>query len=113
LTSIPNIVGLKILDCSDNRLLTSIPNIDGLETLYCSNCPWINNNKDYINNIAKLTILQKWFKRTLLVKRIIKRSMQIVPYWWAPNAHGGYFHKLGMLGILSNIKEIHTVSIGL
>jgi hypothetical protein len=113
LTSIPNIFGLKILDCSDSRLLTSIPNIDSLIELDCLECPWINNNKDYTNNIAKLTILQKWFKRTRLVKNIIKRSMQIVPYWWAPDAHGGYFHKLGMLGILSNIKEIHPVSIGL
>jgi hypothetical protein len=37
----------------------------------------------------------------LLAKRIIKISKQIVPYWWAPDAHGVIFHKLGMLGDIS------------
>jgi hypothetical protein len=104
ITSIPILPNLIRLDCSRCPLITSIPVLPNLTYIRCIGCPWlINNNPDYNSNIARLIVLQKWAKRIKLANGLVRRSVQIAPYWYHPSAHGGYFHKKRMLKDLTNM----------
>ena len=120
LTSIPNIEGLKELYCNNCPNLTSIPKIEGLKKLCCygcpnltsipnikelncSSCPWIPyQNDDFKDNIKKLIILQRWFKKYFKIKvaqRYIK-TKEFNEWFYSPNNFGGYKHKLRMTKFL-------------
>jgi len=78
--------------------------LSNLTHVYCGYCTWlINNNPDYNSNITRLIVLQKWAKKMLLANALVRRSIQIAPYWCHPCAHGGYFQKKRMLKELMNM----------
>lgn len=113
LTKIPIIEGLKELHCSDCTSLTSLwisqikntieEKILEIEVLDCRGCPWIKQNYYYNNNIKSLKILQRWFKRTLFIKRILLILKETMPIYFHPDMKGGYFHKKDMLEFLDKI----------
>ena len=100
---IPYIHGLEELYITDCSKLTSIPNIEGLKYLSCYGCPWIPyQNDDFKDNIKKLIILQRWFKKYFKIKvaqRYIK-TKEFNEWFYSPNNFGGYKHKLRMTKFL-------------
>ncbi len=97
LTYIPLIKGLQILICSNCRCLTNIPMIEGISSLYCYNCIWLKeNNKEYENNIKKLNRIQKFIRKIIMSKRLIKLIAKIMPLYYHPDCKGGYMHKKQM-----------------
>jgi hypothetical protein len=97
LTTIPLLPNLTYLSCYMCPMFTTIPLLPNLTRLHCIKCPWLLNDDKYDNSISNLLILQRWFKKLLFAKGLIRRSIQITPYWYDPNAHGGFFHKKHML----------------
>ena len=124
LKEIPQIKGLQVLDCYNCPLLKEIPQIEGLQYLDCSNCPllinipqqtieglhtfnysgckWLECNDTMIK---KVKMLQRWFKRVLLSKRLTKIIPQLMPLYYNPEAKGGYIHKRDMLLCIENIHN--------
>ena len=83
--------------------------------VYCYNCPWLNvRNVKYENNIKNLKILQKYFKKILLSKKLLKLIPRLMPFglllckarplYYHPESKGGYLHKRDMLKFISDIK---------
>src|SRR5947199_266313 len=108
LTTIPQIKGLQILDCWNCSFLTTVPQIEALQVLNCSNCPmlttvpqieglivicfdckWLKTDIYFNESITKLKIIQSWFKKILLSKRLMKLIPQLIPLYYHPDAKGG------------------------
>ena len=86
-------------------MLTSVPKLNYTE-LSVHNCKWINKNNNYYDsNIHKLIFLQKFFKKHLLIKKILNISIQIIPIWWDPQCKGGFFHKKSMKDMLNEFNN--------
>jgi hypothetical protein len=93
---------LEWLDCRDCPNLTSIKGLENCDSLrwlvcaycprlisvsgidyakiWCRDCPWLNYDdrddlSEYETNIKKLKILQRSFRRSLSIRRIIKASI--------------------------------------
>ncbi len=64
-----------------------------------SQCLWLEEpmNRGYDENIKNLKIIQKWIKKMLLSKRLMRLIRRLMPLYYAPDAKGGYFHKREML----------------
>jgi hypothetical protein len=106
LTSIPNIIGLRHLDCCKCSNITSIPNI---ATIWCFECPWLNHsqNPDYENNIKKLLLLQRFYKKNFkyfVFKRWIK-SKEFKEWFYSPENVGGRKHKRIMEKMYAQISD--------
>ena len=111
LVEIPDsLASLKNVNCSQCRRLIKIPGTlrgsDKRLILRSDGCVWLNdkNNKKYDENIVKLKILQRWAKRMLLVKRLIRLIPQLMPLYYDPLAKGGYFHKKNMMMFIKQIR---------
>ena len=104
LKEIPQIKGLQRLDCCNCPLLINIPQqtIEGLQTFNHSGCKWLKCNDTIIK---KVKILQRWFKKVILSKRLTKLIPQLMPLYYHPEAKGGYIHKRDML---TYIETIHN-----
>jgi len=123
LKEIPNIIGLKTIVCYYCKLIKEIP-ISGIEIVKSIGCPLLINITDisnikefrcdgskwlehgnilYLHNINKLAILQIWFKKVILRRRILILLKHLIPLYYHPNAHGGYIHKRNMMEYLLNI----------
>ena len=63
LTSLPLFRRLLRLNCNYCTNLTHVPFMEYLYLIYCDGCKWLNQNKDYNNNITKLKIIQKYYKK--------------------------------------------------
>lgn len=115
LTEIPReLVNLIRLDCSDCPLVTEIPReLTKLEDICCVNCPWLNHkeNKEYKDNMNKLEKCQSIIRRNILSKKICKLAKQLIPTWWDPECHGGYFHKKRMLNDFPKKKVTWSESV--
>jgi hypothetical protein len=99
------IKGLKELNCSYCPLLTNIPLIKGLgyycewleyttknytealEILSEKGCPWLLPSKEKLN---KVITLQKYFKKSLLLKRLDDISNDILNLYYQPDNKGFY-----------------------
>lgn len=128
---IPKIDTLRAIYCWNCPNLKTIEYNDSLNTLWCFACPclinvpisygklnnvlfescdWLNltQRKDYDakfkNRIEKLKILQLWFKKTIMRKRLLKLIPQILPLYYHPNAKGGYLHKRNILYFVEKIS---------
>jgi len=103
LTDLPVLPNLTRLICSDCTLLTDLPILPKLTRLICTGCKWLPLlNKDYKKNIDNLIIVQRWFKTLQTVKKIKAINKELAPYYWHPDAHGGYIHKKNMLEYIKN-----------
>ena len=101
--------GLKTLNCNGCTLLTTIPVIAGLERLYCwnctslttlpqierltphySGCPFLDKNPDCSDNLAKLRLLQGWFRRLPLCRKIaaLAQSEEFGRIYYHPDCKG-------------------------
>ena len=68
------------------------------------NCTWVNeNNYNYINNIDKLIILQRWFKKIIFSKRLTKIIPLLMPLYYHPSSKGGYLHKKQLLEFVDSM----------
>lgn len=107
--NIPSIKRLLLsFHCVDCRLLTNIPDIDESITrsLIIKGCPWINlKNNNYQHNIKKLLKIQKWAKKIILYKRLIKMMPMIIQIYYDPECRGGYFHKKNLIEFIDNISD--------
>ena len=79
---------LQRLDCSHCPLLTTIPEIQGLQSLDCTGCKWIKKNPGFNQSIIKLKLLQSWFKKLLLSKRLKRLIPKLIPIYYHPEAKG-------------------------
>jgi hypothetical protein len=79
----------------------------------CHNCHtsyniMVNNNEmikcEELTKIEKVIIIQKWFKRILLGRKLLKMIPRLAPLYYDPEAKGGYFHKKKMLKFVENIN---------
>ena len=95
---------LQTLDCINCPLLISIPQqtIEGSRTFRRFGCKWLGCNDTSIKNIK---ILQRWFKKVLLSKRLTKIIPQLMPLYYHPEAKGGYIHKRDMLICIETIRN--------
>lgn len=129
LTELPLIPGLQTIDCSYCSKLSNIPFIQGLRNLYCIDCRnlielpygsedeififiWSNGclwmdfpSCRYDENIKKLILLQKWMKKMIVRKRLIKLIPLLMPIYYHPESKGGYFHKKNMLEFVESLTE--------
>ena len=92
LTSIPEIKGLKHLNCTGCTNLINLPKIDDLRNIYCKDCPWLKHfkNPNYEENIRNLVILQKFFKRILASRKLLRIAPILVGVWYSPGCHGAW-----------------------
>ncbi len=97
--NIPLIEELQRLKCTNCPLLTNVPTpINNIPLLYCYNCKWLKeNNYEYDNNIKKIKIIQRFIKKNILGKRLIRLIPKIIPIYYHPEYKGGYMHKKQML----------------
>jgi hypothetical protein len=59
--------------------------------------------EQYNQRISQLIILQRWFRKTLLIKDLVLRSKQIIPLYYAPNAIGGIREKNRLMDMLDSM----------
>lgn len=80
------------INCSDKNVIQDTECfIDIVE------CKWLDTGSDeFGDNLRKLIFLQKWVKKMILRKRLIKLIPKIIPLYYAPEHKGGYFHKKEM-----------------
>ena len=107
LTEIPLIEGLQELYCWNCQLLTKISEIDKLKyywnNYYCksdytkaliklskSGCPWLKLSKKRLN---KLIILQRYFKKTIMINLLMKQLNDIIEVYYQPGNKGFYLLK--------------------
>lgn len=95
--------GLTI-DCARCRNLTQL-HIPTSARLIVDGCVWLNHpvNQHYNKNIKKLIILQKWLKKMLVRKRLIKLIPILIPLYYHPESKGGYFHKKEILEFVESL----------
>lgn len=122
IAKIPDIHGLEKLWCWNCPGVKEIPFIEGLEDnihIYgCRNlikipypetkyvpyyCPWAHHiyNFGYQKNINILKFLQKWLRRMMVRKKLIRLIPRLMPLYYHPLAKGGYFHKKDMSEFLN------------
>lgn len=96
---------MKFLSCQNSRSLTNIGDTANLSWYHCSGCIWsyVRNDK-FDDNIRRLIVLQRWFKKILQSKRLTKLIPKLIPLYYHPECKGGYFHKKSILEFLSIIS---------
>ena len=108
LTEIPLIEGLQELHCHNCPQLTSIPVIEGLKYYYDhmyytttnynkaliklseNGCSWLKPSKYKLN---KVITLQRYFKKTILIKNLMKIIPDITEVYYQPGNKGFYLLK--------------------
>jgi len=116
LTTIPLIKGLIGATFVVCRSLISIPQnskvhsygIKSLRHLHVTQCHWSSVGKSWSkmsDQIEKLTILQRWFRKQILGRRLIRLIPWIMPLYYHPDAKGGYFEKKAMLEFFDSIPD--------
>lgn len=93
---------------SCNRCRNLIQTPSGIDNLFGNyGCPWLNHrsNQGYEENIKKLVILQRWMKRLIVRKRLVRMIPRLMPLYYHPLAKGGYFHKKHMLEFVDSMKK--------
>lgn len=90
LRSITNVPVLDFLSCSDCPKLALIPynTTDGMSNIYSGywqGCKWLKYDPNYNLNIKKLIILQRWFKRLYVSRKVNKFIQQIIPLYYHPS----------------------------
>ena len=103
-----NVTKLKILQCSESRLLTFIPDGKSLEKICCKNCPWLEckQNTDFKNNLNKLVKAQNIIRR-FLKRKYIKNYLQseaFVAWYYGPYMPGGKKAKKELENIISDLS---------
>ena len=107
LKSIPYIPSLERLHCGGCTSLKNIPDIPGLKFLVCAfcrmiihrpkaamfdftGCVWINHRHNfwYKDNISKLIVLQKWFRKCLSSKKLIRIIPILTEIFYSPYSRG-------------------------
>jgi len=109
---------LVLFGCSGSKSLTCInlQECKNLEMLYCSFCriltslsihhseierksyhgtPWITQNEDFSNNLQRLIKIQKWYRRTLIIKYM--KSQEFIEWIYNPSNIGGRLYKKWLL----------------
>ena len=92
-------------------MITNIPPFKKLKSFDFSGCPWIHSpverinlgNRQYYENIIKLIILQRFFKKIIISKRLLRLIPKLMPLYYNPSAKGGYLHKRNMIKFINNI----------
>ena len=89
LTSIPAMPNMTYLDCYGCTSLTSLPKIHNMTRLYCDGCPWLDHssNPKYLNNISRLSCLQRWYRRMLWCRYL--KSREFIEWCYHPDNIGG------------------------
>ena len=62
-------------------------------------------NKNYISNINKLFLLQKWYRGCLMSKKLKNIYKPILEIYFHPDYKGVYLHKKNMLGFFECINK--------
>jgi len=92
-------INLLRLNCPSCTSLTSLNLRSNFKSEYdyinYSKCPWITQNKEFLNNLQRLIKLQKWYRRIVLIKYM--KSKQFIEWIYSPNNIGGKCHKLKLL----------------
>jgi len=87
---------LTMLVCYYCRSLISLKDYNGY--INCSNCPWISQNKEFLNNLQGLIKLQRWYRRIVLIKYM--KSQEFVEWIYNPSNIGGKSYKKSLEGFL-------------
>jgi hypothetical protein len=88
-TSIPKLPELNMLDCSGCTSLTSIPLFPKMD-LECKKCKWIDECKDFNDNIEALRRCQHIFKRKLRAKKLFRAIPTIIEIYYSPGCKGEF-----------------------
>jgi len=103
LKEIPKIDNIEEIDCTESRLILDNPNVNVKKMTY-ENCPWLNVNEEYKENLNKVILIQRLFRKNVLIRGILRVSKQIIPIWWDPECKGGYMYKKELLDFIEKIK---------
>ena len=99
--------GLVCIRCPNIRVIPST--LVNLIELGCDEKPFLEKPSDpiYRNNVHKLIILQRWFKKIILANRIIRlaKSEGFIISWWDPISKGGYLAKKDITKYLEEQKQ--------
>ena len=109
IVNLPNLEGLKILDCSFCCKLVNLPNLKGLKELYCWDCPKLVVNLPNLEGLKKLDCsgchwleeenrdkvkkAQEIVRNKITSRKLISIRNQLVPIYYHPEMKGGYFAK--------------------
>jgi len=95
-------INLVTLWCYNCTSLTSLKFCKKLKSLCLRNCRWISQNDDFSSNLQRLTKIQRWYRRLVLIKYI--KSREFVEWIYNPNNIGGKFCKKNLLREISEMK---------
>ena len=87
---------LTTLWCYNCTSLTSLDLPKGYHGyIDCSDCPWITQNKEFSSNLQRLIIIQKWYRKLLIIKYM--KSQEFIEWIYSPNNIGGRLYKKWLL----------------
>jgi len=89
-------INLKTLWCDNCSSLTSLDLPKGYRgNIDCSKCPWITQYKNFPNNYQRLIIIQRWYRKLLLIKYM--KSQEFIEWIYSPTNIGGRLYKKWLL----------------
>ncbi len=115
LTEIPWINNLMYLFCEESRLLIHVPPIPSLTLIFDTECVWMKPRKThydydyyndvYIQRIQKLKVLQKWFRKISMRRKLLNLIPVLMPLYYHPDFKGGYFHQKELFDYVYGIGQ--------
>ena len=63
-------------------------------------------NYEYEKNIQSLVILQKWFKKCILSRKLSLIIPRLIPIYYHPDCHGGFMAKKKIMKLCNSINLI-------
>jgi len=88
-------VNLELINTIGCRMLTNISLYKTPSIFLSGDCPWITQNKNFTYNLRNLIIIQRWYRRLVLIKYM--KSQEFIEWIYNPSNIGGLSYKKKLL----------------